>query len=614
MAMSTTPAEPAPLSKATLSLLQALSTDHRTLFHSAIQSNPNAVLAALSSAKPKHDTKVSGPRFSLRAVWPNGKQFKLISGLSFGLGDCVNTPAWVRYAARCVLGVVNPSHTSANCLSAELVLRHTEDPLSDIVDEAQDLAELQYSDYYLHVEKTVAFPESNDWKATKADRSFKLSEEAKGEIRGRADRHCVLTGRHYLERERGHECAHVIPAAIATEAFAAFVEAACLIDVTFPFLTGLDDPRNIVFIDLRLHQAIDAEGVGICMPTIQQNIVPSDPDTDPGTEAHSIYSITAPVVEFHHVGNVNGAPMHQTPMRDELEVLNERRRRVRDAGGTFKAATHYQHRCAQEPAWLSWFQSGTPWMSSRFDTYPHPSLLALHYGVFLAHNYGSPALKAIALSGKKRKTQRGGNKEDGSGKGKKRSRTPEEDDGEDSDGESRRVSRRRAGQGTPRRAEAEPQPSQQGHRYNTLVVSVSEPTMASSLNVDLIGIPISTSLPVSLETYSIGAPMTASTSNSMSSLGSQRDSLSSATSVSEMPSSEGKHPLVLSSAQAEEVIGEVEESGVEDRKAGGESMNAWDSSSEASDEDKEDTERAHAGLVPFHHVPGGRWCAPTNSR
>ncbi|KAJ7772090.1 hypothetical protein DFH07DRAFT_803686 [Mycena maculata] len=64
------------------------------------------------------------------------------------------------------------------------------------------------------------------------------------------------------------------------------------------------------------------------------------------------------------------------------------------------------HDCEANAPFAKWFTEHHPYRVS--SSYPHPSLLALHYGVFVAQNFGSKELKHVAL-GSKRRPAGGGN-------------------------------------------------------------------------------------------------------------------------------------------------------------------------------------------------------------
>jgi len=260
----------------------------------------------------------------------------------------------------------------------------------------------------MHMGSNVPFPKgTNDWKTGIGGK--KLTESERGDIRGDANKHCVLSGQYAVGggAENGHEYAHVIPSATAVDAFAAFVEAANAADPTFPVLDSLSDHKNIIYIIIMLRRAIDAETVGIYLPLADKSPIDNYPDID---------IITAPILELHHWTGLETTTLqepHQKPLKMLIERINRFRllAQTQDDQPPPPAAPH---KCDEDAAFSSWFTSRNPYLPS--SPYPHPILLKLHYGVFVAQNFSSDQLKAIAL-GRKRRKGDGGNDGGGHGKG-----------------------------------------------------------------------------------------------------------------------------------------------------------------------------------------------------
>ncbi|KAJ6574827.1 hypothetical protein B0H19DRAFT_1254478 [Mycena capillaripes] len=225
------------LDDATLAFIQSLTPEQGAVLRKALHTNAEAVLEALPSSK--HPTP-SEPRpalktFKIVAVWPNNRTLPLLYRVRFTLGDCVRKCSWAIHATRCVLGIITPSSPAP---LPDVVIRETISPDSPALNSEDDLQDLLgekvHKVFYAHLASSVPFPSGNDLQSTSPERT--LTEEEKGRIKGAANYHCALTGRFDVDGEHGHECLHLVPSAVATDAFERFIQAARNADNTFPDL------------------------------------------------------------------------------------------------------------------------------------------------------------------------------------------------------------------------------------------------------------------------------------------------------------------------------------------------------------------------------------------
>jgi hypothetical protein len=146
---------------------------------------------------------------------------------------------------------------------------------------------------------------------------IQLAEEEKTDVRIAANGHCVVSGR----REKGHECAHVVPRATSEEAFVAFAKAAGFLDPTFPFLRNLKDPGNIMFITIALHSGLESECVAIYLPLVESYRALSP--------FINSMALIAPTLELHYWSGAVPPPYPQkTALRTTTERANGIRQRL----------------------------------------------------------------------------------------------------------------------------------------------------------------------------------------------------------------------------------------------------------------------------------------------
>ncbi|KAF9078628.1 hypothetical protein BDP27DRAFT_20685 [Rhodocollybia butyracea] len=116
--------------------------------------------------------------------------------------------------------------------------------------------------------------------------------------------------------------------------------------------------------------------------------------------------------------------LHSSPLHDLVSDINSLRA-LKDEG------EEGDHSCNSEAQFRHWFTKKKPWkgLSSH---YPHPTLLQLHYGVFIAQNFAGDKFKKIALGGKCRKPG-SGVQSGGVGSVNHRKRGPSEDGDDEKD-------------------------------------------------------------------------------------------------------------------------------------------------------------------------------------
>ncbi|KAJ7292990.1 hypothetical protein C8J57DRAFT_1267809 [Mycena rebaudengoi] len=388
-------------------IISLLNPEQKQTLWTALIRYPSEVIKALAPAI----TPTLGNTSTLYviAVWPtSGQTLPLLSRIPFCLHPSVRTARWIIHASSAVLGALS----TPEALYGEITLRFGAEPASneipiDQINVESILAGGSQKTVYAHIGPTVPYPQPNDWKQGPA--SDPLTAAVKIQVQLIALGHCRLSGCFAVQGENGHECAHIIPAAISVEAFERFVHAARDIDPSFPLLTGLDDPRNIIYMILVLHKAIDWEGLGIYIPIFDA--------LDTGTSRTTQF--TSPIFELHcRAAASETIQHHQLHVNEWAQRFNE----LRLSDLETDPSRIKPHICAEFPGLAGAYTNLNPWDVSSMD--PHPTLLKLHYGVFVAQNYASMELKAIALGGKMRKPEGNG----GSGRSGGGSGSNEEDD------------------------------------------------------------------------------------------------------------------------------------------------------------------------------------------
>ncbi|KAJ6588484.1 hypothetical protein B0H19DRAFT_1099635 [Mycena capillaripes] len=386
------------ISEELLAAIQSLSAENRA-----------ALTAHLNSKSTKPDAGLELPgrftTFDVSGIWPKRKEpLELLWDVPFCMTEKFTTRSGLLFAIRCLLGVLSSSTDTPNVFGADLVLRIGPEPDSREVNDEENLGDLVPSNsesctFYVHCGETIPFPASNDWKATAGKRA--LSDREQGRMQGLSGDHCVITGAYAVSGERAHECAHIIPAATASKAFNLFCKAATKEDPYFPDLASTDAESNILFIDLIFHRGLDGETVGICAPTTCT--------TQRASNGEDVRVIEVPKdgFEFHHV-NTGQRSKHKTPLRDLVGRLNVMLKEPSTA-----ATSTARHLCGDSPRFLRWYNWAEPTDSlpqpAAEGDGPHPFLLQAHYGVFLAQNWASCALRQIVLGDEE---EDGGNESD----------------------------------------------------------------------------------------------------------------------------------------------------------------------------------------------------------
>ncbi|KAJ7108836.1 hypothetical protein C8R43DRAFT_1043603 [Mycena crocata] len=392
-------------------LARSWSREDLTTVHNAVLQDPQQFSQLLATIISERDADVfmpaasftegTGHRDELGPVAPvkpiqldvilkkkNKKPLRLLTGIPLSLGKQVQKAAWVYDAVNTIIGVYESAESSAATLSNK-PQKMTLKSGNKVLAPTQDLLALTGSKILcleMHLGPAVPMPQKkkNDWKVGPATKD--LSVERTHEVHANADQHCVLSGSFCFRGQAGHECAHIIPRACDTDALRKFVGAMSKIDTTFPLLTSLNDARNIILVDIRQHRALDREAIAAYLPPPTRSPAPSDG--------------LVTTVEWHHWPSDKS----QTGHANHLDAWAEKLNGLRDEGKSKEPGI--PHKCDAHPAFASWYTATEPWTETA--TFPHPTLLRLHYGVFLAHKFGSLELKSFAMGGKRRKWGGGG--------------------------------------------------------------------------------------------------------------------------------------------------------------------------------------------------------------